>query len=269
MSRFVFVILVSLILSCSSDSNDSDVYLIKSVTHVDFKFSYLDEFYFYDGDYITDIYYGDGSHEEYKYDEKGNLTNTGAGWINYLYDNENRLIEVKNYKEETTYTVTYEGLKTTVNSYRSGEIHETYEHTLNDKGQIIEIKDLTQKEASNYATLREYYYDSRGNITHVIYYDSKGVQKDILRYKYDNNPNPLYYAYKHIYKSIYTIKCFKNIPNYVTWGITPNNMISIGEEGDTVYQYKYNEYGYPILIGHIYDYNKENYKSIDTELIYY
>ena len=272
MKRIPLLALIIMILGCSKDQNNTEISLMKFWTHVDLNFSYLDEFFYYEGEYLTDKYSGDGYRIEYRYDKKGNLSEAISSETNYVfysYDNNNRLTEVLNENKSTRYTLSYDSNKVYVSSYSNGNISKTYEHILDNKGQIIEINLIFDK-YSNGSTSprREYYYDDRGNIVNKIIHYNNGTLTINYNYEYDNNPYPFYYAYKKLYRSTYHIICFDDIPNHPIWGITPNNITSSGDERKRTHKFEYNEKGYPIYIYDTY-YNGIGYSTSETTVGYH
>ncbi len=239
--RFLYLLLIINILSCSSDDKQEEPEvlvptsrLVTSVTSDNPVVSFNNQFFTYDNGLLISSERNDRL-EQYEYDDLGRLISGGS--YDYFYDGQNRVVKrvVKNSDlEEDSTTLVYEKNKVTITYHIFGWV---FVHTTDDLGRIIRIE-KKYPEASY--DMVEYTYDNNGNIIKesIIRTELNDVKENI--YEYEDKINPYYDIYEKPYKSIYHIINMEGISVFPDFGNSTN---IVKREG---YNYIVDDKKYPI-----------------------
>ncbi|MFE3868317.1 hypothetical protein ACFX5E_09565 [Flavobacterium sp. LS2P90] len=283
--KFITCTLIATLFSCTSDEkkssenvslDDENILYLKSYKQdVAPSPGYYDSFFEYNNGFLlsgTGYNFLGGT---FKYDNSGKLISRQINnqIYSYTYDSQNRLLkEIKDGSNDNI-TISYIGNKITfLNShgdtypYPYNEISEIY---LDDLQRIIKTKRVTETSTIGY-TVREYSYDSRNNITQLVYKESNSsetVPDKYVNYQYDDKKNPFYYAYKKLYKSIYYLECRNGIANYKQTGVTPNNLTALGSSETFIHTY--NNYDFPVKYIQKYDNGGQTPATLERTMEYY
>lgn len=271
MQKFFFIIIFTLLFSCSTDDNDNNQLNENRLVKKEFVNTLENIEYWYDDNMLTRIVSvslnEDRQYEdEYLYNSSNNViernfesNNSDFNSITaYSYDNSNRLISATNVNNSnvngTTTTITtlsYNGNIITINEDNDNNSDEIVLET-NASGLV------TKMYKDNYYSL--FSYDSNNNIISIETFDVDDELQFSHNYTYDQKINPFYGQLKSLYFLSF-IETMSELSygedlifpfNGYYFPFLKNNLISLESDGDgTLYQrdfvYSYDD-NYPIYM---------------------